>query len=143
VAVKFVPQADCEGAESTTVGSILVLVLTVALSLAAAVAAVVRLVALSRERDLRGQAAPVAIVIGLVLVGTLFVWPDAEFIWRFALSGLVVTGGLLAILLLCLLTRRSPAQAGALVPLYLAGGALFAYPAVALAVWLASSGVGC
>jgi len=57
--------------------------------------------------------------------------------------GLFLTGLALLALLVAWVARVRPARVGLLLPLYLFGAALFAYPLVGLLGLLISSGVGC
>ncbi len=139
------PASDCDG-YSTDSGDeeMLLIVLVAAASLATAAAALWRLVDLSRAnafragRDLTMGASVVVVLILAVVASAL-----RDRIEVVPLAGLFLTGMALLGLLIAWAAGVRVNQVGLLLPLYLLGAALVAYPLVGLIGLLASSGIGC
>jgi hypothetical protein len=139
------PASDCDGYGPDHGGEeTLLVVLVAAASLAAAGAALWRLVGLSNadafsaRRDLAiGGSAAVALVAAAAVAaprGQIEVLP---------VVGLLLTGLALLLLLVAWAAGLRVNRVGLLLPVYLLGAALFAYPLVGLLGLLASSGIGC
>jgi len=139
------PSSDCDG-YPTDAGEeeVLLIVLVAAASLATAAAALWRLVGLgnanafSTGRDLTiGGSVVVVLALAAVassLRGRIEVVP---------VVGLLLTGLALVVLLVAWAAGVRINRVGLLLPLYLLGAALFAYPLVGLLGLLVSSGIGC
>ena len=145
IAALSMPASDCDGYSTDSGGEeTLLVVLVAAASLATAVAALRRVVDLSRAnafragRDLTMGASVVAILI-LAAVATA----PGDRIEVIPVAGLFLTGLALLGLLIAWAAGVRVNQVGALLPLYLLGAALVAYPLVGLIGLLASSGIGC
>jgi len=143
IAALSMPTSDCDG-YGTDAGAeeFVLIVLVAAASLATAAAALWRLVSLHRAnafsagRDLT-LAGGVAAALALVAVA---VTPHIAVL---SVTGLCLTGLALPPLLVAWVAGLRLNQLGLLLPLYLLGAALFAYPLVGLLGLLASSGIGC
>jgi hypothetical protein len=145
IAVLSMPSPDC-GSSGTDAGGeeAMLIVLVAASSLAAAGAALWRLVDLGRAnafsagRDLAiGGSVVVALAFAAVASS-----PGAR-IEVLPVAGLLLTGLALLALLMAWAAGVRVNRVGLLLPLYLLGAALFAYPLVGLIGLLASSGIGC
>ncbi len=142
IAALSMPASDCDGygADAGVEEATLIALVAVA-SLAAAAAALWRVVsltladALSAGRDLTLVGGAVASVLVTVAVTS-----RVEVIF---VTGLVLTGLALLSLLVAWVAGLRVNQLGALLPLYLLGAAVFAYPLVGLLGLLVSSGIGC
>jgi len=142
IAALSMPTPDCEGGGTASDAEAAVLIVAVAAaSLGTAAAALWRLVGLGRagafsaRRDLTLVGAVVATI--LVAIGLN---PQFE---NVAVVALVLTGLAFVSLLVAWAAGLRLDQLGLLLPLYLLGAALFAYPLVGLIGLLASSGLGC
>jgi hypothetical protein len=142
IAALSMPAADC-GGEGTDTGAeeAVLIALVAAASLATAAAALWRFVrltladAFSASRDLTLAGSVVASLLVAVAVTS-----QVEVIF---VTGLVLTGLALLSLMVALVLGLRLDQLGLLLPLYLLGAALFAYPLVGLLGLLVSSGIGC
>ncbi|HEU4736626.1 MAG TPA: hypothetical protein VFS48_06335 [Solirubrobacterales bacterium] len=142
IAALSMPASDCDGS-GTDAGAeeALLIALVAVASLAAAAAALWRFVSLaladafSAGRDLTLVGSAVALVLVTVVVTS-----RAEVIF---VTGLVLTGLALLSLVVAWVAGLRVNQLGVLLPLYLLGAALFAYPLVGLLGLLVSSGIGC
>jgi hypothetical protein len=139
------PASDCDGYSADSGEEEVMLVVLVAVaSLATAGAALWRLVdlsranAFSRGRDLTMGA---SVVIALILAAVASA--PRDLIEVVPVTGLLLTGLALLGLLIAWAGGVRVNQVGLLLPLYLLGAALFAYPLVGLIGLLASSGIGC
>lgn len=142
IAALSMPAADCggEGTDAGTEEAVLI-ALVAAASISTAAAALWRFVrlaladAFSASRDLTLAGSVVASLLVAVAVTS-----QVEVIF---VTGLVLTGLALLALLVALAAGLRLDQLGLLLPLYLLGAALFAYPLVGLLGLLVSSGIGC
>jgi hypothetical protein len=139
------PASDCggNGADSGE-EEVLLIVLVAVASLAAAGAALWRLVDLGRAnafsagRDLTvGGSAVVALILAAVASA------PRDRVEAIPVVGLLLTGLALLALLIAWAAGVRINRVGLLLPLYLLGAALFAYPIVGLLGLLISSGIGC
>ncbi len=136
------PDADCDGT-GTDAGAeeAALIALVAAASLATAAAALWRLVglaladALSARRDLT--------LVGSFVASVLVAFALTARVEVIFVVGLILTGLALLSLLVAWLAKLRVDQLGLLLPLYLLGAALFAYPLVGLLGLLISSGIGC
>ncbi|HUC08213.1 MAG TPA: hypothetical protein VMR96_08985 [Solirubrobacterales bacterium] len=142
IAALSMPASDCDGYGADTGAEEATLIVLVAVaSLAAGAAALWRFVSLARAdafrpgRDLTLVGGAVASVLVTVAVTS-----RAEVIF---VTGLVLTGLALLSLAVAWVAGLRLNQLGVLLPLYLLGAALFAYPLVGLLGLLISSGIGC
>jgi hypothetical protein len=142
IAALSMPASDCDGYGADTGAEEATLIaLVAAASLATGAAALWRLMKLARahafsaSRDLTLAGSVVASVLVAVAVTTRV---EAIFV-----TGLVLTGMALLSLLVAWVAGLRVNQLGLLLPLYLLGAALFAYPLVGLLGLLISSGIGC
>ncbi len=142
IAALSMPASDCDGyGTDNGTGEVTLVVLVAAASLAAAVAALWRFVSLRRAdafsppRDLT--------LVGTVVFAALAVVAVSPRVEVLAVAGLGLTGLALLSLLVAWAAGLRVDQLGLLLPLYLLGAALFAYPLVGLLGLLASSGIGC
>jgi hypothetical protein len=139
------PSADCDG-YGTDAGEqeAVLIALVAAASLAAAGAAVWRLVGLSNadafspRRDLTIGG---SVVVALVMAAAASA-PRAR-IEVLPVTGLLLTGLALLLLLIAWAAGVRVDRVGLLLPVYLLGAAVFAYPLVGLLGLLSSSGIGC
>lgn len=139
------PAADCGGSgPDSGEEEVLLIVLVAAASLATAGAALWRLVDLGRAnafsagRDLTiGGGAVVALALAAVASA------PRDRIEAVPVVGLLLTGLALVVLLVTWAAGVRVNRVGLLLPLYLFGAALFAYPLVGLLGLLVSSGIGC
>lgn len=142
IAALSMPDADCDGTgvDAGTEEAVLI-ALVAAASLATAGAALWRFVslaladALSAGRDLT--------LVGCVVASVLVAVAMAPRIEVVFVVGLVLTGIALLSLLVAWVAGLRVDRLGLLLPLYLLGAALFAYPLVGLLGLLISSGIGC
>jgi hypothetical protein len=142
IAALSMPAADCggDGTDAGTEEAVLI-ALVAAASLATAAAALWRFVSLtladgfSASRDLTLAGSVVASIVVAVAVTS-----RVEVIF---VTGLVLTGLALLSLLVAWVAGLRLDQLGLLLPLYLLGAAVFAYPLVGLLGLLVSSGIGC
>jgi hypothetical protein len=142
IAALSMPASDCDGT-GTDAGAeeVVLIALVVAASLATAAGALRRFVSLAQAdafsagRDLTLVGCAAAAVLAAVVVTS---WVEVIF-----LVGLVLTGIALVALLASWAVGLRIDQLGLLLPLYLLGAALFAYPVVGLLGLLISSGIGC
>jgi hypothetical protein len=139
------PASDCDGyGPDSGEEEVLLIVLVAVASLAAAAAALWRLVGLgnansfSAGRDLTTGG---GVVVALALAAVASAPRDR--IEVVPVAGLLLTGLALVVLLIAWAAGVRVNQVGLLLPLYLFGAALFAYPLVGLLGLLASSGIGC
>jgi|SRR6188768_4512816 len=142
IAALSMPAADCDGT-GTDAGAEGVALITIvaAASLGAVAAGLWRLVSLSnakaysarRDLTLAGIAAALALVAAVA----------TSRVEAVAVAGLVLTGLAFLSLLVSWVAGMRLDRLGLLVPLYLLGAALFAYPLVGLLGLLSSSGIGC
>jgi hypothetical protein len=139
------PASDCDGyGPDSGEEEVLLVVLVAAASLSTAAAALWRLVGLgnanafSAGRDLTVCG---GVVVALALAAVASAPRDR--IEVLPVTGLLLTGLALLALLGAWAAGVRLNQVGLLLPLYLFGAALFAYPLVGLLGLLASSGVGC
>lgn len=139
------PASDCDGygPDSGEEEALLIAVVAAA-SLAAAGAALWRLVGLSNasafsaRRDLTiGGGAAIALVLAAIASS------PRDRIEIVPVTGLLLTGLAFVVLLIAWAVGLRVNQIGLLLPLYLLGAALFAYPLVGLIGLLSSSGIGC
>jgi hypothetical protein len=139
------PSAGCDG-YPTDAGNeeAVLIVLVAAASLAAAAGAVWRLVGLSNasafsaRRDLAiGGSVAVALVVAAAAS------PPRARIEVLPVTGLLLTGLALLLLLIAWVAGLHVNRVGLLLPVYLLGAAVFAYPLVGLLGLLSSSGIGC
>jgi hypothetical protein len=142
IAALSMPSADCDGygTDAGTEEAVLIVVVVVA-SLSTAGAALLRLVRLAQAGafSLRRDAAIGAIVVAaLVLAATFVVRAEVLLV-----VGLLLTGVALLALLVAWAAGLRANQVGLLLPLYLLGAAVIAYPLVGLIGLLSSSGIGC
>jgi hypothetical protein len=145
IAALSMPASDCDGygADSGAEEAMLI-VLVAAASLGAAAAALWRLVDMGRAnafspgRDLTVGGSAVAALILAAVVSA----PQAR-IEVIPVVGLSLTGLGFLVLLIAWAAGLRINRVGLLLPLYLLGAALFAYPLVGLLGLLVSSGVGC
>jgi hypothetical protein len=145
VAALSMPVSDCDGYGSDTgEQEIMLVVLVAAASLCTAGAALWRLVDLGRasafrvRRDLTiGGGVMLALILAAVASG-----PRAR-IEIIPVTGLLLTGLALLSLLVAWAAGVRADQVGLLLPLYLLGAALFAYPLVGLLALASSSGTFC
>lgn len=145
IAALSMPASDCDGyGTDTGEGEALIIVLVAAASLATAGAALWRLVDLSREKAFSVRR-DLAIGGSVVVAQTLAVFASTPRvrIQVLPLVGLLLTGLALLVLLVAWAARARPNQVGLLLPLYLLGAALFAYPLVGLLALASSSGTFC
>src|SRR4051812_28546948 len=139
------PASDCDGyGPDNGEGEVLLIVLVAAASLATAAAALWRVVGLSNadafsaRRDLAiGGSVAVALVAAAAVAA-----PRAR-IEVLPVVGLLLTGLALLLLLVAWAAGLRVDRVGLLLPVYLLGAALFAYPLVGLLGLLSSSGIGC
>jgi hypothetical protein len=145
IAAFSMPASDCDGyGADTGEDEVLLVVLVAAASLATAGAALWRLVDLSRASAFR--AGRDLTIGGGVLVAFAFAAVAAAPRARIEILpavGLLLTGLALLALLVAWAARVRPNQVGLLLPLYLLGAALFAYPLVGLLGLASSSGAFC
>jgi hypothetical protein len=145
IAALAMPAADCDGYGTDSGRQEATLIVLVAIaSLGTAAAALWSVVDLGRAggfsagRDLTiGGGAVVAFALAVVASA------PGDRVEVIPVVGLVLTGVALLALLVAWVARVRPARMGLLLPLYLLGAALFAYPVVGLIGLLASSGIGC
>jgi hypothetical protein len=139
------PASDCGGnGVDSGEEEVLLIVLVAAASLGAAAAALWRLVdlgragALSAGRDLAlGGSVIVTLILATVASG------PRDRVEVIPLVGLLLTGLALLVLLVAWAAGVRADKVGLLLPFYLLGAALFAYPIVGLLGLLISSGIGC
>jgi hypothetical protein len=139
------PASDCDGyAADTGEEEVVLIVLVAAASLATAAAALWRLVDLGRanafsaRRDLTiGGSVVVALALAAVASAT------RDRVEVVPVAGLLLTGLVLLPLLVAWAAGLRVNRVGLLLPVYLLGAALFAYPLVGVLGLLVSSGVGC
>lgn len=139
------PASDCGGSgPDSGEEEVLLIVLVAVTSLATAGAALWRLVEMGRAnafragRDLTiGAGAVVALVLAAVASA------PRDRVELVPVAGLLLTGLALLALLIAWAAGVRLNQVGLLLPLYLLGAALFAYPIVGLLGLLISSGIGC
>jgi hypothetical protein len=139
------PASDCDGyGPDSGAEEVLLIVLVAAASLATAGAALWRLVGLgsanafSAGRDLTiGGSALLALALAVLASA------PRDRIEVVPVVGLLLTGLALVVLLVAWAAGARLNRVGLLLPLYLFGAALFAYPLVGLLGLLASSGIGC
>lgn len=142
IAALSMPAADCDGTgtDAGVEGAVLIAVVAAA-SLGAVAAGLWRLVSLSnakaysarRDLTLAGVAAALALVAAVA----------TSRVEAVAVTGLILTGLAFLSLLVAWVAGMRLDRLGLLVPLYLLGAALFAYPLVGLLGLLSSSGIGC
>ena len=144
------PSVDCDGTGSGASAheELLVCLLTAGLSLGAFAAAGRRIVAL--RRDGRAWNAPTrvfAFAAGAgVLLGAVEAILQGSIAFAFYgvfLTGLVLTGAALAILLGGLLSGRDVDAMGGVLAFYLVGAGLFCYPLLLFLSLLGQSGIAC
>lgn len=142
IAALSMPASDCDGYGADTGAEEATLIALVAVaSLAAGAAALWRFVSLTLA-DALSAARDLTLVVGAVasILVTVAVTSRAEVIF---VTGLVLTGVALLSLVVAWVAGLRVNQLGVLLPLYLLGAALFAYPLVGLLGLLVSSGIGC
>jgi hypothetical protein len=145
--VLSLPSASCDGyGEDAGPQEVLLIVVVAAASLATAAGALFRLVELGRAkafnagRDLTiGGIAAAALVFAAAATTSRF----PAVIQVLSLVGLLMTGLALLALLVAWAVGLRANQVGLLLPLYLLGAALLAYPLVGLLGLASSSGVFC
>ncbi len=145
IAALSMPASDCDGyGTDAGEGEVALIVLVAAASLATAGAALWRLVDLGRAnafsaaRDLM-IGGGVAAILAFAAVAS----PPRARVQILPATGMLLTGLALLVLLTAWAARVRPNQVGLLLPLYLFGAALFAYPLVGLLGLASSSGAFC
>jgi hypothetical protein len=145
IAALSMPAGDCGGnGPDTGEEEVLLIVLVAAASLATAGAALWRLVDLSRADALsagRDLTIGGGVVVALALAAVASAPRDR--IEVVPVVGLLLTGLALVALLIAWAAGVRVNQVGLLLPLYLLGAALVAYPLVGVLGLLVSSGIGC
>jgi hypothetical protein len=149
LAISGLPGGDCEGTGGggTDFAEILLLAVTAIASVACLVAAVRRLLALSRAgQEALGGLGIAALGAGVAVI-LLAVLSDPDsggslFWWVFVL-GMLATGVALLALVVAWIARRGADDVGLLVPLYLVGAAVFVYPGLTMLALLVNSGALC
>jgi hypothetical protein len=139
------PSADCDGYRTDAGEQEAVLIaLVAAASLAAAGAAVWRVVSLSNADafSARRDLAIGGSVVAALAVAAAASAPRAR-IEVLPVTGLLLTGLALLLLLVAWAAGLRVNRVGLLLPAYLLGAAVFAYPLVGLLGLLSSSGIGC
>jgi hypothetical protein len=139
------PVSDCDGYGPAHGGEeALLVVLVAAASLASGAAALWRLVGLSNadafsaRRDLT-----IGGSVAVALVAATAVAASKARIELLPVVGLLLTGLALLLLLAAWAAGLRVNRVGLLLPVYLLGAAVFAYPLVGLLGLLSSSGIGC
>jgi hypothetical protein len=142
IAALSMPAADC-GGDGTDSGSeeAVLIALVAATSLAAAAAALWRFVRLTLADAF--SATSDLTLVGSVVVSIVVAVAVTSRVEVIFVTGLVLTGMALLSLLVAWVAGLPVNQLGLLLPLYLLGAALFAYPVVGLLGLLVSSGIGC
>jgi hypothetical protein len=139
------PASDCDGyGPDSGEEEVLLVVLVAAASLGTAGAALWRLVGLGNANALRAGR-DLTIGGGAVIALALAALASAprDRIEAVPVTGLLLTGLALVALLVAWAAGVRVNRVGLLLPLYLLGAALFAYPLVGLIGLLSSSGIGC
>jgi hypothetical protein len=142
IAVLSLPASDCDGTGTDAEAEqALLIALVAAASLATGAAALWRFVSLSAANAF--SAGRDLTLVGSVVAAVLLAVAVTSQVEAIFVTGLVLTGLALLSLLVAWVAGLRVNQLGLLLPLYLLGAALFAYPLVGLLGLLVSSGIGC
>jgi uncharacterized membrane protein YczE len=144
VADATLPASDCDGVSEETSGFATYLVLAVvgAASLGTCAAAALRISASFRAGEELGPLAVAVIGCAIVLGAFLLPISGPPIVGMFFL-GLPTTGLVLIALLVSLPSARAREHCAAMLPVYLLGCGLFAYPSVLFVFAIGNSGLGC
>jgi hypothetical protein len=144
VAGAALPTADCDGISDEASGFAqgMALLVTAGASLGCLAAAGLHL---ARLRRAGAASASIGIAVSalVVLLGAFLIATGGKWIVPIYVGILIATGVCFLALLATMVAGRTAGEAGAILPLYLTGMAIFVYPSVLFVFALGNSGLGC